>query len=101
MYSWMIMVGADLDVKCQQRADRQKGTSFEIFYGGWWRLCLVIATAAYEMAIDGPDVRRVVLWRLPTTWEEYIQESGKAWQNGVLSVAVFYDGKGVRHVNLC
>ena len=40
------------------------------------RLCLVIATAAFGMDIDYPDVPRVLHCRLPSTLEEYIQERG-------------------------
>ena len=39
-------------------------------------LKLIICTSAFGMGVDIPDIRRVVHWGLPSTIEEYVQESG-------------------------
>jgi len=42
------------------------------------KLRVVIATTAFSMGIDCPDIRKVVHFGTPATVEEYIQESGRA-----------------------
>jgi len=58
------------------------------------KLCLIIATTAFGMGIDCPDIRRIFHWGLPSTLEEYVQESGRSGRDGQLSTAVLYPGKG-------
>ena len=40
------------------------------------KLRLVIATTAFGMGIDCPDIRRIFHWGMPSTIEEYVQETG-------------------------
>ena len=41
------------------------------------RLRLVITTTAFGMGIDCPDIRQIIHWGLPSTLEEYVQETGR------------------------
>ncbi len=40
-------------------------------------LHVVIATVAFGMGIDCPDVREVIHWGVPEDAEMYVQESGR------------------------
>ena len=57
-------------------------------------LRIVIATIAFGMGIDCPDVHQIIHWGVPDDEEMYVQETGRAGRDGALSCALLFHGRG-------
>ncbi|XP_003391641.1 PREDICTED: ATP-dependent DNA helicase Q-like SIM [Amphimedon queenslandica] len=60
------------------------------------RLRIVIATVAFGMGIDCPNIRQVIHWSPPSDIEAYIQEIGRAGRDGKMAYAtLLYSKKNI------
>jgi ATP-dependent DNA helicase RecQ len=75
-------VAAELDAACyhgrQDAAVRRR--VHEDFTAG--RTQVVVATSAFGMGVDIPDIRRVIHYHMPGSLEAYYQEAGRAGRDG-------------------
>ena len=97
----------------------EKGLKSHFFHGGMshsekldklndWlqnKVQFMVATNAFGMGVDKPDVGLVVHYQIPDNLENYFQESGRAGRDGELAEAVLLtnkaDGIRLREQFLC
>ena len=63
------------------------------------KLRVLIATIAFSMGLDCPDVHHVIHWGSSTDVEMYLQETGQAGRNGNKAIAILHNISSQYHVD--
>ena len=50
----------------------------------------VVATVAFSMGLDAPNIRKIIHWGPPGDLEMYLQQTGRGGRDGEQCVAVLY-----------
>ena len=53
-------------------------------------VCVVVATIAFGLGLDAPDIRQTIHWGPSSDIEAYVQETGRSGRDGLQSTAVLY-----------
>ena len=62
------------------------------------KLRIVIATTAFSLGVDCPDISHVIHFGTPASVHQYIQETGHAGRDGQQLYATLFYGKEGEHV---
>jgi ATP-dependent DNA helicase RecQ len=80
LHAWLAAQGEDVALYHGRLAGRERAARQDAFMSGAVRT--MVATNAFGMGIDRPDIRHVVHYQLPGSLEAYYQEAGRAGRDG-------------------
>ena len=53
----------------------------------------MVATTAFGMGMDCPDIEQIINWAYPNTLQELVQETGRGGRDGCLTQAILHPTK--------
>lgn len=62
-------------------------------------LRVVVASSAFGMGVNIPDIACVINWGLPPTLEDLVQQTGRAGRNGLPAKAILYSRNSINKVS--
>ena len=62
-------------------------------------LWVIIAISAFGMGVDCPNIRLSYHWGSPSDIEHFVQETGRAGQDGKNATATIFEGRVGRHTS--
>ena len=80
MHGWLAEQGEEAQLYHGRLGGRERAERQDAFMSGAART--MVATNAFGMGIDRPDIRYVVHYQLPGSLEAYYQEAGRAGRDG-------------------
>ena len=102
------------DVRSLAEKLRKKGYAARAYHGGMGRrqrrevqeafmageVPILVATSAFGMGIDKPDIRAVVHYRMPASVEAYYQQAGRAGRDGKPAHCLLLHSGGDRRLHV-
>src|SRR5437762_11369318 len=80
VHAFLLAAGKKVLLYHGQLASKQRSERQDAFMSG--RARLMVATNAFGMGVDKPDIRAIVHYQVPGSIEAYYQESGRAGRDG-------------------
>ena len=80
-----------VDMFCACTTTSVKNAILQSFCSTNSKLRVVVATVAFGMGLDCPNVRRIIHWGPSSDVEQYLQETGRAGRDGLPAQAILYN----------
>jgi ATP-dependent DNA helicase RecQ len=98
LHGWLDAQGVKAELYHGRLGGRERTERQEAFMSGAARV--MVATNAFGMGIDRPDIRYIVHYQLPGSLEAYYQEAGRAGRDGNEARCTLLYDHGDRRVQL-